>query len=385
MRRISADYIFPIASPPVKNGIVTAGDDGSILQVSEQDGGDCERFSGVICPGFVNTHCHLELSYLKGKISERKGLPGFISEFVSQRGRSTPGEIKKAITAAEDEMLRNGIVATGDISNTDHSFEQKEKENIRYHTFVEIFDLDRQKAEESFQAGKMLREKIKGPASIVPHAPYTVSKKLFTLIDKEGQELISIHNQETGSEDEFFLSGTGVLADRMRKSGIKVEEKVTGENSLASTLRNFSSTSKILLVHNTYTSKKDMQLLTANRKLPTLFFATCPNANLYIEDKLPDYNSFIGANAKMTIGTDSCASNWSLSILDEMKTIQKHFPHISLETLFTWATRNGAECLGFQKELGTIEAGKRPGLVLVDNIDPGNMKLAERASARRII
>src|SRR3954462_12303757 len=128
MRKISADYIFPVSSPPVKNGVVIIDDNGIILEVLPPSGGqDSEKYSGIICPGFVNAHCHLELSHLKGQISEKKGLAGFISELIPKRGKFSPEEIKTAISSAEDEMLRNGIVAVGDISNTDDSFEQKRK------------------------------------------------------------------------------------------------------------------------------------------------------------------------------------------------------------------------------------------------------------------
>ena len=68
-----------------------------------------------------------------------------------------------------------------------------------------------------------------------------------------------------------------------------------------------------------------------------------------------------------------------------MKTISKHFPQIPFEILITWATKNGAEFLGFEKELGTIEKGKKPGLNLITGIDPEKMKLTEKAEVRRLI
>ena len=142
MRKISADYIFPISSPPIKNGVVVVDDEGIILEVAghkSHAAGDIEHHHGVIVPGFVNTHCHLELSHLKGQVTERKGITGFISELVSKRGAFSPEQIKLSIESAEDEMIRNGIVAVGDISNTDYSFDQKKKGKIAYHTFLEVY------------------------------------------------------------------------------------------------------------------------------------------------------------------------------------------------------------------------------------------------------
>jgi cytosine/adenosine deaminase-related metal-dependent hydrolase len=93
---------------------------------------------------------------------------------------------------------------------------------------------------------------------------------------------------------------------------------------------------------------------------------------MYIENKLPNYTDFINANARVTIGTDSLASNWSLSVLDELKTISKYYPQIPLQTLLTWATKNGADFLGFT-QLGTIEKGKKPGLNLLKNVELGRI------------
>ena len=75
MRKISADYIFPIASEPIKNGIITIDDDGAILSVESMSGighptSDIQHYEGIICPGFINTHCHLELSHMHSQVSE---------------------------------------------------------------------------------------------------------------------------------------------------------------------------------------------------------------------------------------------------------------------------------------------------------------------------
>ena len=392
MRKISADYIFPVSSPPIKNGVVTIDDSGIITSLPTplpgERGVEMEVYNGVIVPGFVNTHCHIELSHLKGQMNERKGLPGFISDIIAIRNNFSVDEIKSAVSGAEEEMIRNGIVAVGDISNTDHSFGQKKKRNLLYHTFIEVFDLDPAKAEQVFSEGVDLRNTLSGfHSSIVPHAPYTVSKQLIELINGQGEEILSIHNQETPSEDELFISGTGQMAELMKKFGVDTASKLTGKSSLHSVLNGLTKAKKIVLVHNTYTTDRDISQLTGNLKPETwnLYFATCPNANLYIENKLPDYNLFMKENLKMCIGTDSYASNWSLSVLDEMKTIATHFPHISFETLLLWATKNGAEALGFEKELGTIEKGKKPGLNLIKGMDLARIQLTDKSDVQKLV
>ena len=382
MRQISADYIFPISSEPIKNGIITIDDDGMILNVKPENTSEhieIEYFKGVICPGFINTHCHLELSHLRGQITERNGMTGFIKDFISKRTAFTEQEIQEAISDAEAEMIRNGIVAVGDISNNSNTFKQKAKGNILYHTFIEVFNLDPKKAEEAFENAINLKSQLetfnlKLSSSIVPHAPYTMSEKLLKMIDDfaaKNKSIISIHNQESEGESELFISNSGIMYDAFITMGLNADLlRKTGVNSLRSTLPFLKNAHKVLLVHNTFTSKEDIEWAfsqISNLK-HQIYFCTCPNANLYIENKLPNYNYFIEKNARVTIGTDSLASNWNLSVLDELKTITKYYPEIPIQTLLLWATKNGAEFLE-STQLGTIEKGKRPGLNLLKNID----------------
>ncbi len=410
MRRLSADYIFPIASEPIKNGVITIDDDGLIIDVESSTTNpqsEIEHYKGIICPGFINTHCHIELSHLRSQVSEHLGISGFIKAIVSKRTASSKEFIQEAIEAAEREMSQNGIVAVGDISNNNSSFKQKEKKNLLYHTFVEVFDLNPDRAEESFNKGLSLQQELSQfttHSSIIPHAPYTVSESLLSLINKHAaanKSIISIHNQESEAENELFISHSGAIYEIFKAMGIDTNQlRITGVNSLQSTLSYLTKASKLLLVHNTYATKEDIKWakkLMQNSPVSNpsersassnaspiqhLYWCTCPNANLYIENKLPDYNFFIEEDVPVTIGTDSLASNWSLSILDELKTISNYYPHIPLQTLLLWATKNGADFLGFT-HLGTIEKGKKPGLNLLKNIK--GLRISEKTEIQKLM
>ena len=138
---------------------------------------------------------------------------------------------------------------------------------------------------------------------------------------------------------------------------------------------------KTILVHNTTCIPEDIS--TAHKWSDNIYWATCPNANLFIENKLPNYQFFLDANARMTIGTDSLTSNWQLSILEEMKTIQRFQSYIPLESLLQWATANGAEALGFDDTLGSFEPGKQPGILNI-NIST-DLKFTTESKVQRII
>ncbi len=395
MRKISADYIFPIATEPIKNGVISVDDDGTIINVESDNQGANEHYEGIICPGFINTHCHLELSHMRSQVSENAGMIQFIKEILSKRSSFSEEEIQDAISIADAEMIKNGIVAVGDISNSIDTFNRKAKSSIFYHTFIEVFDFNPEKADETFETAKKLSTQLSTlnfelSNSIVPHAPYSVSEKLFRLIADEAvkkNSIISIHNQESLGESELFISHSGPMFEAFSKMGINMELiPKTGVNSLRTTLPKLPLSQKTLLVHNTFTTKEDLQWVknyqVSSIKYQELYWCSCPNANIYIENKLPDYDLFIEENLNVTIGTDSLASNWSLSILDELKTISKYYPQIPLQTLLTWATRNGAEFLGLN-QLGTLEKGKKPGLNLLKNVD--GMMITEKTEIVKLV
>jgi len=405
LKGITADYIFPVTSNPIKNGIVVIDDTGKIIDVLPPQQHNLsfklETHKGIICPGFINTHCHLELSHLKGIIQEKQGMAAFIKHIISSRSSFSDQQIFSAIANAEQEMINNGIVAVGDISNNDSSFAQKLKGNLKYHTFFEVFGNDPSQADKIFEKVIQLQIELesagsksfiyKSHTSITPHAPYSVSSDLFKLIKAHAEQtnsLISYHNQESEAESELFINGSGAIAKLFKEMGMNTTFiPATGLNSLRSTLINFLNSNKTLLVHNTYTSKDDIAwtMNYFNGSTSNLFFCFCPNANLYIENVLPNYQAFIDAKATCTIGTDSLASNHSLSVLDELKVINKHSPEIPLQTLLTWATLNGARFLNFDNELGSIEKNKRPGLNSIMNMDLINLKITAGSKIKRLI
>lgn len=385
----SADYIFPVSTPPIKNGIVEVDEEGIILAIYSPENFKGNKthiqfYKGIICPGFVNVHCHLELSHLKGKLMEGRGLNNFIKQIEENRG-ATENEVFSAIEEAEEEMIKNGIVAVGDISNTAHSFKQKEAKNIHYHTFIELLGFHPDKADKAFEIGLSLYKQLPGVGSITLHAPYSASTKLLSKINNwsgEHKSIISMHNQESEDENLLFVEKKGKILERLKQFGIDTDFfEPTGFSSLQSALMHLTKCDKVLLVHNTFTSQEDIDW--AQQLNKSIYWCFCPNANLYIENRLPNIPLFVKNKCTICIGTDSLASNWGLSILDELKSIQKSYPQISLPELITWSTLNGAAFLGIEKAIGSLEIGKKPGLNLISNCD--GMKLDKVSIVLKLI
>jgi cytosine/adenosine deaminase-related metal-dependent hydrolase len=390
MKIFRADYVFPVNADPIRNGAVVVNDDGKIISVAEDIPPEhanlpVEQLEGLICPGFINTHCHLELSHLKDKITNGEGLISFIQNLQLHRNSSLP-EVKEAAAAADQAMYDNGIVAVGDISNSDITISIKSKSKLYYHTFVEAFGFVPQKAEEVFnKALDLLNEFKPQTCSITPHAPYSVSKELFKLLKKHAnnnKNLLSIHNQECEDENKFFRYKLGRFNDLYTHFGIDISFfKPQARNSLQSVLPLLSNKQDILLVHNTCTNLKDIYFI--KRFDHKIHWCFCPNANIYIEGTLPKIDLFVDQGFNITLGTDSLASNHKLCILSEMATLQKHFPSLHWTRLLQWATINGAKFLGIDNEKGTIEPGKTPGLNLITGLN--ELKITEETKVRRLI
>ena len=364
----------------------------SIKKLDDQrhyDNTELERYEGVLIPGFINTHCHLELSHMKGKVDTGTTLIPFITGVVTKR-EATPEVIQTAIEQAEAEMIANGIVAVGDISNVIDTFAQKAKGNLRYYNFIEFFDfLQEQNTEAEFAQYKAVYDQLElvnGSKKVcVPHAPYSVSKALFEKINAANTQencTISIHNEETQPENDLFLTKTGGFIDFYSSFGISLNQfEHTGKTSIHYALQHMNPNHRTLFVHNTLTTREDIQAAQGWGK--EVYWATCPNANLYIENRLPNYQVFLDTDAQVTIGTDSLTSNWQLCILEEMKAIAKYQSYVPFETLLQWATLNGAKALGFDEDLGSIEVGKTPGLNLL-NLDT-DLKLTAHTTVKKII
>lgn len=386
----TADYILPVSSKPVPQGIVAVNDQGEIMGVYPKDSAELkdqsiEKLKGIITPGFVNTHTHLELAHLRGQVPEKQGLIDFIKSVLGLR-QFNETEINEAMKAADREMYENGIVAVGDISNKIDSKAVKESSKLYYHTFIELIGINPEMAKDVFQKGLELKESF-GPLSnsLTPHAPYSVSKELLREIYKyckRHDNLISIHNQETEEENKLFRYRTGKFLELYEYLNQDITFfKPQARNSLQTFTPSFPENQRILLVHNTYTSLKDLYFV--KRFNRDVYWCFCPKANLYIENRLPKVDLFLPQNFHITLGTDSYASNDKLCILSEMKVLHQYFPKLQLSETIKWATLNGAKYLGIDKTFGTLEKGKKPGLNLITYTE--NLNLTSNSGIKKLI
>lgn len=391
-RKFKANYIFTGEDFLPSNKVLIANEKGVIENIIDDKdaGNDIEIFEGILSPGFINCHCHLELSHLKDVVERGTGLVEFLIKVVSTRS-AVREKVEEAIINADNEMYENGIVAVGDICNSTDTIFQKQKSKIEYRNFVEVLGFNEQ-SEERFQKyidvyNTYCDAGFEKNTSIVPHAPYTVSNSMFNLINNfSADKIISIHNQETLAEDELYQTKAGEFLKLYQFLNINIDFfKPYNKSSLQSYLQLLDKAKQILLIHNTFTKQEDIDFSVEQSKKAkqNIFWCLCVNANLYIENALPPVELFRKNNCNIVLGTDSYSSNHSLNILNEIKAVRQNFPSISTKEILQWATLNGAKALGMNDKYGSLEKGKTPGVILISNLS--NENISEHSTIKRLI
>ncbi len=320
-----------------------------------QDAGDdIIKYCGIVCPGFVNAHCHLELSYLHRKIKQHVGMRSFIQEVIDSKD-NVKVDVQQAIYNADNAMYNNGIVAVGDICNTALTIPTKLHSKLQYTNFIELSGFVPSKAQQRYTDGLGILQQFASnnlAATLVPHSPYSVSKELMQLIYNTPVPVTTMHYQESIAEQEFVQHKQGDLLQLYTYLGIDISHYTP-----PITLQLIHpATGHIMLVHNVTTTAADIAVL--NTLYPNrATLCLCPNANLYIGNGLPNIPMLASSGIPICLGTDSLASNNKLSLTNEMYTILKHYPTIPVETVLQWATYNGAKALNIHHTYGSFAVG----------------------------
>lgn len=304
---------------------------------------------GDLIPGLINTHCHLELSYLQGKISEGIGMTNFIQNIQKIRNDFTEKEIYIAIENSLEEMKSFGIKAVGDICNTNWTAKLKQESKIQFRNFIEIFGLNYKMNKEKIEDGYKLMDQF-DYSSLTFHSFYSCNKELIERILQETNSL-SVHYLESQTELEYLKSQTGDIQSLYKNWGFDFNFKIFGLNESHEFLE--KQKNPILLVH---CSKNNYIFKNKN-----IHLSLCPISNLHLHNFTIDTKQY--ENQDFTIGTDSLASNNSINMQSEIIWLLEHFEK---EKVYQSITTNGAKALNF-KDLGEFKIGTNPGINVIDN------------------
>ncbi len=390
--RITAAFVYPLDSEPIRNGYVEYDDvDGTIIGVGAC-GPDEEVSEGALVPGFVNAHCHVELSHLHGKFRKGTGMAGFIDQINELRdwaGR----EVKVGLTRRwMDRMWADGVSAMADISNDDSSFDVKKDHPMYTRTFLEVFGSEPDMCE-GVMADVAELQKVADAAGIdaapTPHSCYTMSPQLLSASAAAGLEsgFLSYHSQESREEEDLLISGSGAMYENRKRSGMSTPP-VTGESSLKYFLDRLAAAKpgpydeNILLVHNVCLRQDDIDA--AKKVMNHPYFAICPLSNMFIHNALPPVELMRRNALAIALGTDSLSSNDDLDMVKELVCLHENFTDVPMTELLEWACMNGAKFLKRDDVLGSLTPGKRPGVVRISGVDADGFVTEESRSYRVI-
>jgi cytosine/adenosine deaminase-related metal-dependent hydrolase len=374
MRIISANSIFTGINFLSQEMALVIDDFGvlkDIVKKTEIQGSEIEHYEGIISPGFVNAHCHLELSHLFSQIDPKTGLIEFLKQVITKRNNFNKKEQEDAAIEADFKMWESGIVAVGDISNINTTFNTKASSKIYYHTFIELIGLNPLHSETIFEKGLSLLNELENYnliGSLAAHAPFSSSKLLINKIanyNSLNNLAFSIHNQESEEETKFFAGRPSDINDLFDYLNIDINWFNPPKTSSLLSYLDLIPNKKSLLVHNTFCKEEDI----IASKYKFINWCFCPGANLFIENTLPNYDLFLNHNQNWCIGTDSLASNQKLDMCFEASILLDKSPSISIESILKALTYNGAKALGIEDKFGKLIIGKNTGLNLIQHSD----------------
>ncbi len=390
IKRVTASFVYTLESAPIRNGFVEYDDcDGRIVRVGECDGAE-HVSEGALVPGFVNAHCHVELSHLHGKFRKGTGMAGFIDQINALRDWAGRDVKASLVRKWMDKMWADGVSAMADISNDDSSFEVKKSHMMYTRTFLEVFGSEPHMCE-GVMADVAELERQAGMAGInaapTPHSCYTMSPELLSASSAAALDAgyLSYHSQESMEEEELVRYGSGAMYENRKRSGMSTPP-VTGGSSLCYFIDRLACArpapydAHVLLVHDVCLSQEDIDA--AKKVMKNVYWALCPLSNIFIHNALPPVPLMRRNGLDITVGTDSLSSNDDLDMVKELYCLHENFPEVPMQELLTWACLNGARFLAKDEELGSLSVRKRPGIVFVHSIDENGFVTSKSRSER---
>lgn len=399
---IHADGVITGDMDAIRDGAVVVSSDGVVLEVGSaadvlprHAGAKIERVLGVVFPGLVNAHTHVELSVLRGRIAGGKGFVSWVRHFAPTRSEVMEDEEVQAIALAVDDLDSFCTTAVGDVTNRLTAVRALAKKGIGGSVFHEVFGSKIEPLQRRIASLAADVEEVVGtwPGSdlayaVAPHTLYTTHLDVVeTLVRlaKERHVVTTLHLAEHPGERRALENGDGPVVDWISELTRSRKEDFTWPHLSPVTLADKLGAlgPHVLAVHMTDARPEELALA-HERGAPVV---VCPRSNLYIELKLPPLLAMRAAGIEAALGTDSLASNASLDVLAEARALADRFPEVPARELLQMATWNGANALG-RSDMGRIAKGARPGLAAVEEgpvDDPCAFLLSHTRAARRWI
>ena len=371
----SASWVVNVSSPPIAGGLV-AIEGRRVAWVGGARDADAPRGQvhdlgpGVLMPGLVNAHCHLELSHLAG-LADRasSGFVPWVEALMAQRGHTDAEGVRAATRRAIRQLELTGTFEVGDVSNALAHLDLLEESSLRADVFYELLGWDPVRAKEILAGASDVltisaRPELRTRVRLAAHAPYSVSPALLQgIVDRGGPA--SMHIAESPAESRFFEQGDGDWRSFLDRRGLG---HVAFETPRVSPVAHVDALGGLregmVAAHCVQVDGEDMALLAG-----AAFVAISPRGKPRPRVGTAPVRRLLEAGVRLCLGTDSLASADTLDLMADMALLQSQFPELSPEVVVRMATLGGAQALGLD-DLGTIEPGRSAALAFVPASTP---------------
>jgi cytosine/adenosine deaminase-related metal-dependent hydrolase len=367
-RRLAARWILPVGRVAIEHGALLIGPTGRIEAVGADAAVPAgknipaEKFDhGVILPGLINTHTHLELTGFEGKVPERD-FAAWIRHLRELKATRSAADYLDAARRGVEACYAAGITTVADTGDSGAAIQALSDCGGSGIAYQEVFGPDPEQAEDSLAElrtkverarllpGKRLR------VGVSPHAPYTVSGPLFRSVAAwaRAEKLpLAVHIAESPAESQFVLKGRGPFADAWRARGIPLP-KSQGFTPVAWLARHDVLSGQTLCIHAVQLSKEDIVCLARSGAA----VAHCPRSNRKHGHGDAQLQSLLDRGIRVGLGTDSVVSVGTVDMFAEARMAASIAPSLAPEALLELCTIAGARALGLDDETGTLEPGK---------------------------
>jgi aminodeoxyfutalosine deaminase len=358
---LQAGWVLPVDGPPIRNGSVAIGDarvvalgPRGMLEAGAAEVRDLGP--GVLMPGLVNAHCHLELSHLAGRLTGAAGFVEWVERLVAARGEDSATTVRAQAAAGIREVEATGTVAVGDVSNALQHLDLLAGSSLRARVFFELIGWDPAVVDRILEGAHArlgslnLADTV--TVSLAAHASHSVSPELLRAIVEAGG-IAALHLAESPHEHRFLDGGDAQWSAFLARRGLGHVEFDAPRMSPVRYLDRLGALRRgLLAAHAVQVDAADRALLAARGVVVVL----CPRSNAALDVGRAPVPELREAGVRLCIGTDSLASVPSLDLWEDVLALRRAFPSLEPEWLMRSATRSGAEALGFD-DLGRIAPG----------------------------
>ena len=376
-----ARTVVPMDGPPIDDGAVAVvgeriADVGRFKDVRAQGGAVTDLGEMVLLPGLINAHCHLDFTSLRGKIAPQRSFADWIVQINGLRRDLSDEDYLESIARGFDEAKRRGTTTIANIESMPALLSRMAPPPLRTWWFAELIDVRPDASAEELIANALTsfrdKQDWRGGFGLSPHAPYTASPKLIRLAASAARQSdlpLTMHLAESEEEMEMFRSGRGRLFDLLQGLGRSMEDCGAGKTPLAVMLEREAIDERWILVHVNELTEEDFAHL---ERGPRFQIAHCPRSSRYFRHRPFALRRLVDLGFNVCLGTDSLASNSSLSLFAEMRAVRETHPDFPSDRILEMATVNGARALGQEHALGKIRSGFLADLIALPLVNPSN-------------